>query len=157
MIRIAYFKDGVEVSRPRSLVYNGNTYVPPTDELLVEAGYEIREVEIPEPEVIEGDFVEEGIEQPIENEVVETPKKTYEQRVVELIRLRYSVDDELAILRQRDTKTEEFEEYNSYCENCKTIARVEFGLQEVKVVPEVEELQEDIDAPLEDIVEPIEE
>ena len=157
MIRIAYFKDGVEVSRPRSLVYNGNTYVPPTDELLVEAGYEIREVEIPEPEVIEGDFVEEGIEQPIENEVVETPKKTYEQRVVELIRLRYSVDDELAILRQRETKTEEFEEYNSYCENCKTIARVEFGLQEVKVVPEVEELQEDIDAPLEDIVEPIEE
>lgn len=155
--RIAYYKDGVEVQRPRSLVYNGNTYVPPTDELLVEAGYEIREVEIPEPEVIEGDFVEEGIEQPIENEVVETPKKTYEQRVVELIRLRYSVDDELAILRQRDTKTEEFEEYNAYCENCKTIARVEFGLQEVKVVPEVEELQEDIDAPLEDIVEPIEE
>lgn len=149
MTRIAYFKDGVEVQRPRSLVYNGNTYVPPTDELLVEAGYEIREVQIPEPEVIEGDFVEEGIEQPIENEVVETPKKTYEQRVVELIRLHYSVDDELAILRQRDTKTEEFEEYNSYCENCKTIARVEFGLQEVKEVPAVE--------PTEGIVEPIEE
>lgn len=155
--RIAYFKDEVEVQRPRSLVYNGNTYVPPTDELLVEVGYEIREVEIPEPEVIEGDFVEEGIEQPIENEVVETPKKTYEQRVVELIRLHYSVDDELAILRQRDTKTEEFEEYNAYCENCKTIARVEFGLQEVQVVPEVEELPEDIEAPLGDIVEPIEE
>lgn len=143
--RKAYFKDGVEVQRPRSLVYNGNTYVPPTDELLVEAGYEIREVEIPEP-----DIVEEGlIEQPVEGEIVETPKKTYEQRVVELIRLRYSVDDELAILRQRDTKTEEFEEYNAYCENCKTIARVEFGLQEVKVVPVIEE-------PIEDIVEPIE-
>lgn len=154
--RIAYFKDGVEVQRPRSLYFNGNTYVPPKDDILIAAGYEIKEVEIPEPEVIEGDF-EEGIEQPIENEVVETPKKTYEQRVVELIRLRYSVDDELAILRQRDTKTEEFEEYNAYCENCKTIARVEFGLQEVKVVPEVEELQEEIDAPLEDIVEPIEE
>ena len=152
--RIAYFKDEVEVQRPRSLVYNGNTYVPPTDELLVEVGYEIREVEIPEPEVIEGDFVEEGIEQPIENEVVETPKKTYEQRVVELIRLHYSVDDELAILRQRDTKTEEFEEYNAYCENCKTIARVEFGLQEVKVVPDAEPT-EGIE-PTEDIVEPIE-
>lgn len=155
--RIAYFKDGVEVSRPRSLYFKGSTYVPPKDDILITAGYEIREVPIPEPEVIEGDFVEEGIEQPIEDEVVETPKKTYEQRVVELIRLRYSVDDELAILRQRDTKTEEFEEYNAYCENCKTIARVEFGLQEVKVVPDVEELQEDIDAPLEDIVEPIEE
>ena len=143
--RKAYYKDGVEVQRPRSLVYNGNTYVPPTDELLVEAGYEIREVEIPEPDTVE----EELIEQPVENEVVETPKKTYEQRVAELIRLHYSVDDELAILRQRDTKIEEFEEYNSYCENCKTIARVEFGLQEVKEVPVTEE-------PIEDIVEPIE-
>ena len=104
----------------------------------------------PEPEVIEENFVGEGIEQPVEEEVVETPKKTYEQRVVELIRLHYSVDDELAILRQRDTKTEEFEEYNSYCENCKTIARVEFGLQEVKEVPVTEE-------PIENIVEPIEE
>lgn len=148
--RKAYFKNGIEVKRPQSLIYKGSTYVPPTDEILVEAGYEIREVEIPEPEVIEGDFVEEGIEQPVENEVVETPKKTYEQRVVELIRLHYSVDDELAILRQRDIKTEEFVEYNSYCENCKTIARVEFGLQEVKDVPVIEE-------PIEDIVEPIEE
>lgn len=149
MTRIAYFKDGVEVQRPRSLYFNGCTYVPPKDDILIAAGYEIREVQIPEPEVIEGDFVEEGIEQPIENEVVETTKKTYEQRVAELIHLRYSVDDELAILRQRDTKTEEFEEYNSYCENCKTIARVEFGLQEVKEVPVIEEP--------EDIVEPIEE
>lgn len=148
--RKAYFKDGEEVSRPRSLMLNGNTIIPPFDEQLIAAGYEIKEVEIPEPEVIEGDFVEEGIEQPVEDEVVETPKKTYEQRVVELIRLHYSVDDELAILRQRDTKTEEFEEYNYYCENCKTIARVEFGLQEVKEVPVIEE-------PIEDIVEPIEE
>lgn len=146
----AYYKDGVEVHRPLSLYFNGSTYVPPKDDILIAAGYEIREVEIPEPEVIKEDFVEEVIEQTIENEVVEAPKKTYEQRVVELIRLRYSVDDELAILRQRDTKTEEFQEYNSYCENCKTIARVEFGLQEVKEVPVIEE-------PIEDIVEPIEE
>ena len=100
--RIAYYKDGVEVSRPRSLVYNGNTYVPPTDELLVEVGYEIREVEIPEP----------------------TPwVPTYEERVVELIRLRYDINEELAILRQRDTKPEEFAEYNTYCEECKQQAK----------------------------------
>lgn len=155
--RKAYFKDGVEVSRPRSLVYSGSTYVPPKDDILIAAGYEIREVEIPEAEILEPDMVEEDlIEQPIENEVVEAPKQTYEQRVVELIRLHYSVDDELAVLRQRDIKTEEFEEYNAYCENCKTIARVEFGLQEVKVVPEVEEPLEGIEDPLEDIVEPIE-
>lgn len=99
-----YYKDGVEVSRPRSLVYNGNTYVPPTDELLVEAGYEIREIEIPEP----------------------TPYvPTYEERVVQLIREKYTMDDELAILRQRDIKPEEFAEYNAYCEECKIQAKEE--------------------------------
>ena len=44
---------------------------------------------------------------------------TYEERVVELIRLRYDVNAELAILRQRDSKPEEFAEYNAYCEECK--------------------------------------
>ena len=40
----------------------------------------------------------------------------YEQRVVNRIRSVYSVDDELAILRQRDTKPEEFEQYNDFVE-----------------------------------------
>ena len=44
---------------------------------------------------------------------------TYEEQVVELIRIRYDVNAELAILRQRDSKPEEFEEYNTYCEECK--------------------------------------
>lgn len=48
---------------------------------------------------------------------------TYEERVVELIRLRYDVNAELAILRQRDSKPEEFAEYNTYCEECKRIAK----------------------------------
>lgn len=44
---------------------------------------------------------------------------TYEEKVVELIRIRYDVNAELAILRQRDSKPEEFAEYNAYCEECK--------------------------------------
>lgn len=44
---------------------------------------------------------------------------TYEEQVVELIRLRYDMNAELAILRQRDSKPEEFAEYNAYCEECK--------------------------------------
>jgi hypothetical protein len=40
-----YWKAGQIVERPRSLVYNGMTYVPPTDEILLEAGYEIVEHE----------------------------------------------------------------------------------------------------------------
>ena len=48
-----------------------------------------------------------------------TPELPYEQRVVDRIRAKYSVDDELAILRQRDTKPEEFSEYNAIVEQIK--------------------------------------
>ena len=50
---------------------------------------------------------------------------TYEERVVELIRLRYDINSEFAILRQRDSKPEEFAEYNAYCEECKLQAKEE--------------------------------
>jgi hypothetical protein len=43
----------------------------------------------------------------------------YENMIVELIRKKYSLNQELAILRQRDTKPEEFAEYNDYVEQCK--------------------------------------
>lgn len=43
----------------------------------------------------------------------------YEERVVALIREKYSLDEELAIQRQRDTKPEEFQSYFDYCEECK--------------------------------------
>lgn len=52
----------------------------------------------------------------IENERLKIP---YEQRVVDRIRLKYSVDDELAILRQRDTKPDEFIAYNDFVERIK--------------------------------------
>ena len=48
----------------------------------------------------------------------ETPKD-YKERVIERIRARYSIDDEIAILRQRDTKPEEFLEYNEFVERIK--------------------------------------
>lgn len=43
----------------------------------------------------------------------------YENKIVTLIRKKYNVNQELAILRQRDTKPEEFAEYNKYVEKCK--------------------------------------
>ena len=49
----------------------------------------------------------------MKNELLKIP---YEQRVVDRIRLKYSVDDELAILRQRDTKPDEFIAYNDFVE-----------------------------------------
>ncbi|WP_418671306.1 hypothetical protein [Barnesiella intestinihominis] len=59
-----------------------------------------------------------------EEEEQPIPEMTYEQQVVAKIRERYSVDDELAILRQRDTKPGEFEAYNAYAESCKEEARL---------------------------------
>lgn len=55
--------------------------------------------------------------------IKETIVKSYNDTVNDLIRKRYSVSEEFAILRQRDTKSQEFEEYNRYCEECKRRAK----------------------------------
>lgn len=51
------------------------------------------------------------------------PSIPYEQRVVNRIREKYSIDDEIAILRQRDTKPDEFAEYNAFVESIKAEER----------------------------------
>ena len=51
--------------------------------------------------------------------------RLYPNLVSRLIRERYSIDDEMAILTQRDTKPEEYEAYNAFCEECKARAKVE--------------------------------
>ena len=43
----------------------------------------------------------------------------YESMVIGRIRKRYNINQELAILRQRDSKPEEFAAYNTYVEECK--------------------------------------
>ena len=48
-----------------------------------------------------------------------TLQALYESEVIRLIRQRYSLNAELAILRQRDTKPDEFKAYNDYVEDCK--------------------------------------
>ena len=52
-------------------------------------------------------------------------EKKYESLVERYIRQRYSLNAELAILRQRYTKFQEFEEYNIYAEECKERAKAE--------------------------------
>ena len=49
--------------------------------------------------------------------------KTYEQVVEDLIRIRYTVSAELAILRQKGVKEEEYTAYYVYCEECKAYAK----------------------------------
>ena len=98
-----YIKDGV-LSRCKSLIINEMQVFNPTEEQIMDAGWT--------------EYVP-----PVVNEPVYVP--TYEERVVEKIRARYTVDDELALLRQRDVKPDEFAEYNAYCEACKAEARAE--------------------------------
>ena len=49
----------------------------------------------------------------------------YENKVVALIRQKYNVNQELAILRQRDAKPQEYQEYYDYVEQCKAKAKSE--------------------------------
>ena len=52
----------------------------------------------------------------------------YPQLVENKIRTKYSVSAELAILRQRNSKPEEFAEYNAFCELCKSEAKKELNI-----------------------------
>lgn len=74
----------------------------------------------PTEEQILADGWQEYVPAPVEPYV-----PTYEERVEQLIRERYSLNQELAIQRQRETKVDEFNAYYEYCEECKTKAKEE--------------------------------
>ena len=74
--------------------------------------------------VCENGIIRDMTEEEIKSfQAIPTETVPYEQRVVGRIREKYSVDDELAILRQRDTKPDEFAEYNAFVENIKAEER----------------------------------
>lgn len=52
-----------------------------------------------------------------------TLDELYAEEVIRRIRERYPLNDELARLRQRDEKPEEFAVYNAFVEECKRQAR----------------------------------
>lgn len=66
------------------------------------------------------------------------PEPTLEERLLEYrllvekyIRQKYTISDELAILRKKDECPKEFEDYYSYAETCKVIAKEKLNLTEV--------------------------
>ena len=67
-----------------------------------------------------------GIIREVEGEpdVIEIP---FKDRVISRIREFYSIDDEIAIIRQKDSKPEEFAEYNAFVEKIKAEERGETG------------------------------
>ena len=59
-----------------------------------------------------------------------TFEAVYAHEIERRIRERYSLSAELAILRQRETKTEEYNEYFRYAEQCKAEVKAELGIVE---------------------------
>ena len=53
----------------------------------------------------------------------------YEDAVDMKIREKYSLSQELAILRQRDEKPTEYAEYFTYCEDCKAFVKTKKGIE----------------------------
>ena len=69
---------------------------------------------------------------PYTAEQIKAQKKVqYESRVDELIRSKYTLSQELAILRQQESKSEEYKVYFEYCEECKAKAKAEVYGNEV--------------------------
>lgn len=68
-----------------------------------------------------------------------TNTKAYEDKVDSLIRGRYSLSEELGILRQKDVKRAEYDAYFAYCEQCKAEAREWLKEHPDGDVPQVED------------------
>ena len=58
----------------------------------------------------------------------EEMQAAYENYVNSLIRKKYTLSQELATLRQKDTKPEEYSAYNAYCEMCKIEAKAKYQI-----------------------------
>lgn len=78
---------------------------------------------------------EEIIKMEIEQKQTETEipyeeTLSYGELVNLFIRERYSLSEELAIIRQKDEKPEEYQAYYDYCEECKVRAKQILGIKE---------------------------
>lgn len=135
-MKYAKLENGYLIPAPGEVRQGGMVIMNPGPEILGPMGYkpveytERPEVSTPGNELREvyadnGDRItvtwEESTPEPV-------PELTYEQQVVALIREKYTSDDETALLRQRDTKPEEFEEYFAYCEECKKTVKQKLGI-----------------------------
>lgn len=83
----------------------------------------IKEINCQTGEITEREMTQEEIAQQDAQEAMQNITIPYEQKVIELIRQKYSLDEELAIQRQRDAKPIEFQQYFDYCEQCKIEAK----------------------------------
>ncbi len=95
--------DGVVEYFNEPLIADGKQIFNPSEKMILAAGWEEY---VPEP-VASEEYV-----------------PTYEEKVVELIREKYSIDDEIALLRQKESKPEEYQAWYDFCEECKMGAKL---------------------------------
>ena len=104
-----------------------STLVPPAeDDFIVECEQE--DIIVGVTKYVDGKIVNpssEELEKIREEEAVREKQTLYENRVEELVGVKYSVRQELSIQRQRDEKPEEFKQYYEYVEQCKAQAKAE--------------------------------
>ena len=116
---------------------NGNITIQPlfSDETLSKPPYDYTKVEIDDKysDCQASDF-NDDLTFSIEKYNARKQKQDndeYENKVVALIRQKYNVNQELAILRQRDTKPIEYQEYYDYVEQCKEQVKNVHNYEEV--------------------------
>lgn len=100
--------DGQKIRFTNPLVIGDSVVYNPTPDMLQANGWVLEEEE---------DCIEEDLGQ------TTSYLPTYEEKVNMLIREKYSIEDELARIRQRDTDPEGYNKYFEYCEECKRLAK----------------------------------
>lgn len=145
--------NGYIYHNPQAAIYLANGYYPVVntpypeqedDSKQYEAHYEQLENEIvqvwvevvPEENIAEDiltndEYVECGrpvedddqVVEPTEEELAKIREYALKTAIISKIREVYSIDDEIAILRQRESKPEEFQEYFNFVEQCKIEAK----------------------------------
>ena len=115
----------------------GNITIQPlfTDETLAQPPYNYTKVEIDDvySDCQESDF-NDDLTFSIEKYNARKQKEDndeYENKIVALIRKKYNINQELAILRQRDAKPQEYQEYYNYVEQCKKQVKNVHNYEEV--------------------------
>jgi hypothetical protein len=71
--------------------------------------------------VIETFTEENGTVYKYDQVVIKNPV-TYSKKIIALVREKYTIDDEIAFIRQKGKKVKEFEDYDVFVESCKILA-----------------------------------
>lgn len=122
-----YIKDGI--ISPSIITYDNKTIINPTDDDYISAGFiEYIPTQIIDNNMLYGAYINSSDDY-IENNVSSDELYIkYSELVNSYIRLKYTLSDELALIRQKKEKPDEFQQYYDYCEQCKYQAKLYLGI-----------------------------